>query len=62
MHSWMEGNVQDGRSVTVCSRIQPPFSRRVWEREKDHLRLGTLPKILGEERRNGDKKRANHYR
>lgn len=61
MGSWMEGNVQDGRSVTVCSRIQPPLSRRVCEREKDHLRFGMLPKIRGEKSR-GDRRGANHCR
>ena len=29
--------------MTVCSRIQPPFSRRVCDKEKDHFKLGMLP-------------------
>ena len=43
IRSSIKGNTQGGRSVTVCSRIQPPFSRRVWDKEKDHLRLGMVP-------------------
>ena len=37
------GNPQVGRSVTVCSRIQPPFNKRECDNEKDHFKLGTLP-------------------
>jgi hypothetical protein len=27
----------------VCSRIQPPFSRRVCDKEKDHFKFGITP-------------------
>lgn len=27
----------------VCSRIQPPLSRRECDKEKDHFKLGTAP-------------------
>lgn len=36
--SWLAG-----RSVTTCSRTQPPLRMRVLESEKLHFKLGTVP-------------------
>jgi hypothetical protein len=56
-------NTQVGRSVTVCSRIQPPFKRRVCDNEKDHFKLGMLPKRKTRDEKleiREIKKRTNH--